>query len=164
MPEEIEVTTPKFLSDLGLSEDEATARLTRYEELERRDRESQIKAKVDGWQSDKKAPALVVAAKALLSAASETETVLNLSEDGKTVGLTAVDVIDRLMAASPALELADDQITDEDAGGERPKDDASDEVSLSQEERTLAAELYLSEGFSQEDAATEAKRRLGKSE
>lgn len=157
-------TTPKFLSDLGLSEDEAAARLARYDELESRDRENAINAKISGWEADNKAPSLVIAAKTLLSAASSTDTVLNLSEDGKTVQLTAVDLIDRLMAAAPALILSNDQVTDKSVEGQRPELDAADEnnnANLSQDEKTLMSELYL-DGMGQEAAAAEAKRRLGK--
>lgn len=162
---EVTPTVPKFLSDLGLSEEEAASRLSRYEELERRDRESAIKAKVDKWQEEKKAPGLVTLAHTLLSAANETATVLNLSEGGKNVELTAVDVIDRLMAAAPALTLSEDPVTDKDVQGDKPDDDATNEnVKLSQAEKTLVASLYLTEGLSGEEAVTEAKRRLGKSE
>lgn len=155
--------TPKFLTDLGLSEDQAVERLARFEELEKRDRENTVKSKVSDWESDKKSPAMVLVAKALLSAADETETVLNLSEDGKTVGLTAVDIIDRLMEAAPSLELAEDKVTDKDVEGERPETDAAgenDRANLSQAEKTLTAQLWLEEGFSENEAVAEAKRRL----
>lgn len=160
--EEVEVTTPEFLTKLGLSEDEAASRLARYEELERKDRQYQVDAKVAKWQEEKKSPAVVTAAKALLSGANVSETILNLSEEGKQVGLSVEDIVDRLVAASPELALAEDVVTDKDTQGDRPDDDAENEnaeAKLSQEEKALATSLFLS-GKSEEEAIKEAKKRL----
>lgn len=162
-----EAETPKFLTDLGLSEDQVRAMVARYEELEARDKKHTIDEKVREWESENKAPALVSAAKTLLSAADSEVAVLNLSEDGKTVGLTAVDIIDRLMDAAPALTLAEDPLTEEDVAGEAPAATAEDEnktANLSQQEKVLANQLFLDEGYSRAEAQAEAVRRLRKSE
>lgn len=156
--EETVETTPSVFERLGLSEEELVARLDQFEELQRRDREHQIQAQVDKWQDAKKSPALIAEAKTLLSAASETETVLNLSEDGKTVGLTAVDIIERLMEVAPSLELAEDQVSEEQQTSKGPEMDATEEIKLSEEENTLAAQLFFA-GMSRADAAKEALRR-----
>lgn len=154
------IEAPKFLADLGLSEDEARARLARYEELEAKEREHTINEKVRGWNEANKAPALVKLAQTLLSQASDTETVLNLSEDGKTVGLTAVDIIDRFMETAPALSLSEDPVTEKDVQDDKPAIDAEAEVGLSAEEKLLANQLWLDEGFTKEEAEAEAKKRL----
>lgn len=162
-----EVSTPTFLSDLGLSEDEAKARLERYEEMDRRDRETTVNAKIKSWEDGKKSPAVVLAASALLSAAQGGGAILNLSEGGKDVQLSAEDIIDRLVAASPEMKLAEDQVTDADVQGDKPDLDATDEnknASLSQEEKVLASQLFLSGQFGRDEAAVEAKTRLAKSE
>jgi phage I-like protein len=163
---EVEATTPTFLDDLGLSEDEAKARLTRYEELEKRDRENTVNAKIQAWEGANKSPAVVSVAATLLSAAVNQggTPVLNLSEDGASVQLSAEDIIDRLVAASPEVKLAQDVVTDKDVAGVKVEADAGNEnvmANLSQDEKVLATDLFLSQGFSRDEAVAEAKKRLG---
>ena len=146
-----------FLQELGLSEDEVKARLNRYEDLEREAKTNRIDQKVRDWEGEKKSPALVKAAKEILMA-DEGVTVLNLSEEGKEVALTASDIVDRLVAAAPTVALADDPITDKDAEGTAPPDDTTEE-NLSDEIKSEARRLFLYERFSEEDAVAEAIRR-----
>lgn len=146
-----------FLQELGLSEDEVKARLDRYDELEREAKSNRIDQKVRDWEGEKKAPALIIAAKEVLMA-DEGAVVLNLSEEGKSVSLTASDIVDRLVAAAPSVALADDPITDKDVEGEAPPVDATEE-NLSDEIKSEARRLFLYERFSEEDAIAEAIRR-----
>jgi hypothetical protein len=150
-------TADTFLEKLGLSEDEVETRLARYDELEREGKKNRIDQKVREWEEAKKTPALVTAAKAILMA-DEGSVVLNLSEEGKEVSLTASDIVDRLVAAAPNVALADDPITDEAAEGTAPPDDATEE-NLSDEVKAEARHLFLRERFSEEDAIAEAIRR-----
>src|SRR5574342_1040951 len=154
----IEENADTFLSELGLSEDEVKARLSRYEELERENKKNRIDQKVREWEDNKKSPALVTAAKAILMA-DDGAVVLHLSEDGNDKALTAADIVDRLVAAAPIVSLADDPITDEDANGEAPPDDTTEE-NLSDEVKAEADRLFLYERYSEEDAVVEAKRRI----
>src|SRR3970040_1787503 len=147
-----------FLSELGLSEDEVKARLARYEELEKENKESRVDQKVREWEDAKKAPAVITAAKAILMADDGT-IALHLSEDEKDVSLTASDIVDRLVEASPLVTLADDPITDEATGGTAPPDDATEE-NLSDEVKSEARRLFLYENYSEADALAEAKRKL----
>jgi hypothetical protein len=146
-----------FLEKIGLSEDEVETRLARYNELEQESKKNRIDQKVREWEEKKKTPALVTAAKAILMA-DEGTVVLNLSEEGKEVSLTASDIVDRLVAAAPNVALADDPITDEAAEGTAPPDDATEE-NLSDEVKAEARHLFLRERFSEEDAIAEAIRR-----
>jgi len=93
--------------------------------------------------------------------ADEGAEVLTLSEDGKSVALTAADIVERLVAASPTVELADDPITEEATSGESPPDDATEEL-LSDEVKSEARRLFLYENYSEADALAEAKRKLEK--
>jgi len=147
-----------FLEKLGLSEDEVEARLARYDELERDVKKNRIDEAVREWEEAKKSPALVKAAKAILMADDGT-VALNLSEDGKEVSLTASDIVNRLVAAAPTVALADDPITDEDAEGVAPPDDATEE-NLSDEIKSEANRLFLYERYSEADAIAEAKRKF----
>jgi hypothetical protein len=149
--------TDTFLSELGLSEDEVKARLSRYEELERESKENRIDEQVRTWESEKKAPAVVAAAKEILMA-DEGSVVLNLSDDGKDVSLTASDIVERLVAASPELNLTDEVITEEDTAGEAPADDATEE-NLSEAVKSEARRLFLYENYSEDDALAEAIKR-----
>lgn len=149
--------TDTFLSELGLSEDEVKARLSRYEELEKENKRARIDEQVRKWEEDKKAPAVVAAAKEVLMA-DEGAVVLNLSDNGKDESLTASDIVERLVAASPQVNLADEQITDKDTVGDPPADDTTEE-NLSEEVKSEARRLFLYENYSEEDALAEAIKR-----
>jgi hypothetical protein len=148
-----------FLSELGLSEDEArrifAEHATQREEL----RQNRIDAQVREWEENKKSPAMIKEAKALLSQASSEQPVLKLSEEGKEVSLSTEDVIRRLMEAAPQVLLADDVVNDKDVTGDKPEDDTKVE-NLSAEEKRVAAQLFLDEGLSRDEAAAEAQRRV----
>lgn len=153
-----DTNTDTFLSELGLSEDEVKARLSRYEELEKANKQSRIDEQVRKWQDDeKKSPAVVAAAKEILMA-DEGVVVLNLSDDGKNESLTASDIVQRLVAASPELNLTDEVITEEEVSGDAPADDATEEL-LSDEVKSEARRLFLYENYSEEDAVAEAIKR-----
>jgi len=146
-----------FLQELGLSEDEVKARLSRYDELEQEAKANRIDQKVRDWEGEKKSPALIAAAKDILMA-DEGAAVLNLSEEGKEVALTASDIVERLVEAAPTVALADDPITDKDAEGTAPPDDATEE-NLSDDIKSEARRLFLYERYSEDDAIAEAVRR-----
>lgn len=150
--------TDTFLTELGLSEEGLKDKLARLAELEREGRERSISDQVKAWEEAKKSPALITQAKAILMA-DEGDTVLTLSEDGNSVGLSASDIVNRLMEAAPALALADDPVTEEEAMGERAPDDATEE-NLSEEVKSEANRLFLYERYSEDDALAEAKRRF----
>lgn len=164
---EVEVTEKdtSFLTEMGLSEDEVKARLKEYESLKTEQKKNRIDEKIRKWQEDGVSPALVLAAESIL-AADEGVAVLNLSEDGTERSLTATNIVERLIAATPIVKLSDDKVTDKDVEGDRPADDTEDEnkeAEMSLAEKSLAYSLYFEEGFSKEDAAAEAKIRLAKS-
>lgn len=146
------------LSTLGLSEDELKARLSRLDALEAKDREREVADRCKTWQEEGKAPALVSEARAIMMS-DKGGTVLHLSENGKEEELTATDIVERLIAATPAVNLSQDPVTDGAASTDRP-DDSGEESNLSQEERVLASQLFFDEGLSEEEAVAEAKKRL----
>ena len=164
--EDTEMTTVEtentFLQDLGLSEDELRTRLEEYEVLKASERENSVDKKVREWEEAKKSPAMITTAKAILLA-DDGEIALNLSENGKSVSLTASEIADRLMAAAPSVTLTDDPVTDADTSGEEPND-SEDEEELSDEVKVEANRLWLYEDYGEEDALAEAKKRLSAKE
>jgi hypothetical protein len=150
--------TDTFLSELGLSEDDVRAKLSRLVELESESRTNEIDQKVRVWVDEKKSPAVIKEAKAALLADSGNTYDLNLSEGEGTESVTLSDIVERLVNASPTVNLADDPITDGDTEGAAPPDDASLE-NLSEEVRTEANRLFLYERYSEKDAIAEAIRR-----
>jgi len=163
--EDTEMTTVEtentFLQDLGLSEDELRTRLEEYEVLKASERENSVDKKVREWEEAKKSPAMIKTAKAILMA-DDGESVLNLSEDGKSESLTVSEITSRLIAAAPSVNLSDDPITDRDTSGEQPND--TEEEELSDEIKDEANRLWLYENYSEEDALVEAKKRLSAKE
>jgi hypothetical protein len=167
MPE-VEATDEKatFLDELGLSEEDVRAAVEENKRLKAEARQRDIDTKVQKWSDEKKSPAMVTEAKALLSA-SDDSVVLNLSEDGKDVGLSAADIVERLMEKAPTINLSQDVVTDQDVTGEKDAkdvEDENDEANLSQDEKSLATLLFYEEGYSEKDAVAEAKKRLAKGE
>lgn len=158
----VEVSEPTFLSELGISEDEAKARLAEYASLKTEQKRGRIDERCRKWQEEGVSPALVLAAKSILDA-DEGVAVINLSEDGNDKTLTASDIVDRLIAAAPHVDLTEDKVKDSDVEGQAPPADADGENSkakLSLAERSLATQLMLEAAMSEEDAIAEAKRRL----
>lgn len=151
-----------FLSEIGLSEDEVKARLARYEELERENKQNKIDQKIKEWEDAKKSPAVIKEAKAALLA-DEGLSTITLSEEGKNVELSLSDLVDRLVSASPEVNLADDPITDRETSVDEPNDTEEDEE-LSDEIKNEANRLWLYENYSEEDAVVEAKKRLSAKE
>lgn len=144
-------------SKLGFaSEEELVAALEERASLRAKDRERDVAELCQKWQSEGKTPALVAEAQAIMMA-DNGATVLNLSEEGKEVGLSASEIVKRLVDKSASVNLTQDQVTDKDTSEEKPDDK---EVTLSQEERRLASQLFLEQGLSSEEAQAEAKRQI----
>lgn len=148
-----------FLSELNMSEDEVKAALDEYNKLKGEARITKIDQKVKEWEEAKKSPAVIKEAKAALLA-DDGSFSLNFSEDGKNVEVSLSEIVDRIVAASPEVKLADDQITDETVGGTAPPDDASEE-NLSDEVKSEARRLFLYERYSEEDAIAKAIQTHG---
>lgn len=150
-----------FLSELGFSDvEEVKAALARANELEKESKINKVEQKVREWEEAKKSPAVISVAKAALLADEGTVTV-NLSEDGKTVSASLSEIVDKIVAATPEVNLADEIITDELTEGTAPPDDATDEL-LSDEVKSEARRLFLYENYTEDDALAEAKRLLEK--
>jgi hypothetical protein len=148
------------LATLGLSSaDELKQILAERETLRAKDRERDVADRCAKWQKDGVSPALVTEAKTIMMS-DKGDTVLNLSEEGKEVGLTATDIVERLIAKAPAVNLADDPVVDAAASDDKPDDKDPKTVELSQEEKKIARELWLYEEYSEADAVAEAKRRV----
>lgn len=156
--EEMSETTLDF-SELGFSSaDELKEALAEREALRAESRQRDVTDLCSTWQEEGKAPALVSEAKNIMMS-DKGGVVLNLSEDGKNVELSATEIVKRLVAAAPAVQLAQDPVSDEDTSRDRPND-TDDVVELSQEVKTLATSLYINEGLSYEKAVVEAEKRL----
>jgi hypothetical protein len=154
----VEETTPDtFLSELNMSEDEVKAALADYDKLKSDARVNKIDQKVKEWEEAKKSPAVIKEAKAALLADENIS--LNLSDDGKEVTVSLSELVDRIVAASPEVALADDVITDEDTNGEAPPDDTTEE-NLSDEVKSEARRLFLYENYSEDEALAEAQRKF----
>ena len=149
--------TDTFLSELNMSEDEVKVALAEYNRLKEEARVNKVEQKIKEWEDAKKSPAVIKEAKAALLA--DQNITLNLSEDGKEVEISLSELVDRLVAASPEVALADDVITDEEAGGTAPPDDTTDE-NLSDEVKSEARRLFLYENYTEDDALAEAKRKF----
>lgn len=163
--EKVEAKADTFLSELGLSEDEAKSRLAEYDQLRRDARERAVKDKIRTWEEGKKAPGMIKEAERILLA-DEGVVVLNLSSDGGPEGLTATQLVERLMEAAPSIELSQKQVTDRElaAGEKHPGTDADNEnedAKLSLEVRSEAARIFLAgEAESEEDALDKAKAKF----
>ena len=151
-----------LMDKLGLSEDEISARLADYDRMRAEEKKRNITDKCKAWEAEGKAPAVITVARELMMS-DDGGAVLHLSEEGSEVGLTATDIVERLVNAVPQLSLSDDPVSDQDTLGDKPKDDASDEneaANLSQALKNEAAAIFLSgEAASEEDALKLAKER-----
>lgn len=145
-----------FLSELNMSEDEVKATLADYAALKAKARENDINQKVKEWEDAKKSPAVIKEAKAALLADQNIS--LNLSDEGKEEVVSLSELVDRIVAASPEVVLADDPITEENTSGEAPPDDTAEE-NLSDDVKNEARRLFLYERYSEEDALAEAIKR-----
>jgi hypothetical protein len=144
-------------SALGFdSEEDLKVALSEAKALKAKSRERDVADLCKAWQEDGKAPALVAEAQTIMMS-DDGATVLNLSEDGKDVGLSASDIVKRLIDKSTSVKLDQDPVNDKDATGEK-----EEETNLSEEERLLASQLYFDGGYSMKDAEVEAKKRLAK--
>lgn len=161
----LEDTKPTFFDELGLSEDEVKARLDRLEAVEAEVKRNRIDSKLADWKAEGKSPAVLkIAEQALLSDSGAVA--FNFSEDGKETSLTLSEVVEQLVAASPEMKLADEQVSDADLAGDKPDNDASEEnkeASFSEEEKTQIGVLMFDHGYS-EEAAIAKVREAQKSE
>jgi hypothetical protein len=155
--EETNDVADTFLSELNMSEDEVKAILADYDKMKADERINKVDQKVKEWEEAKKSPAVIKEAKAALLADENIS--LNLSDDGKEETVSLSELVDRIVAASPEVALADDPITEEEVGGEAPPDDASEEL-LSDEVKSEARRLFLYENYTEDDALVEAKKRF----
>jgi len=146
--------TPKntFFEDLGLSEDEVKERLSRLEAVEAEVRKNRIDAKLAAWKEEGKSPAvLTVAEEALL--ADSGAVAINLSEKGKTTELTLSEVVERLVSASPNLELEKDAVDEEHLAGEAPPADTTEEnAEFTAAEKVEIGTLMFDSGKSEAEA------------
>lgn len=144
-------------TSLGFSsEEELKSALEERAELKSRERERDVADLCQKWQGEGKTPALVAEAKAIMMS-DEGSNVVNLSEDGKTVGLSASDIVKRLVDKAVGVKLTDDPVSDENMSEDAASEE--EEVELSQEERVIASQLFFS-GLSDDEAVKEAKRRV----
>ena len=149
---------------LGLSEAEIKAQLAENKRLQEERRESGIADQVKTWEEAGKDPALVKEAKDIMMA-DEGEAVLNLSEGGKDVSLSASDIVKRLVEKAPGKNLSEDPVTDQDQSkGRKPEDNTdpeNQEAQLSEDEKRLATQYFLEGSLSEEEAVAKAKKELG---
>lgn len=143
--------------ELGLSGEEVRERLERYDEMERRLHESDVDRTTEKWSRDGVPPAVIEEAKQVMLADDGGAALLLSQEGGEESKLTVSDVVERIVAKVPKLELEDASIA---GGHERPKQDASDE-NVSHEVKVRATELTLADvNLSYEDALKRATREL----
>lgn len=153
----LEEGTKTFFDELGMSEDEIRERLNRLDAVEAENKRNRIESQCEAWQKEGKSPAILKEAKAALLADSGDIT-LNFSEDGQSKSVTLSEVVERLVNASPSLNLDEDQITDEDLAGDKPAADAdaeNQEAKFSEDERAEIATKMFEEGKSEEVAIAE---------
>lgn len=148
------------ISELGFnSADELKAALKERAALKAKDRERDVAELCQKWQDDGKTPALVVEAQAIMLSDDGT-TVLNLSEEGKEVSLSASDIVKRLVEKSASVKLAEEPVTEEDASKEKPDNEDPNKAELSDEERFLASHFFFEESIPMADAVEKAKKQL----
>ena len=160
-----EVTTPEdtLVTKLGLSEDEITSRLEEYETLKAKDKQHEVDAQISKWQDDGVTPAVLSEAKAILMADSGA-VALNLSEDGVNKPVTATQLVERLIAVMPTVNLSDEPGNgDQGASGSRPdEEEANEYADLSLSEKAEIANMVLFSQVSEEDAVAQVRAKREK--
>jgi hypothetical protein len=147
-------------SELGFaSVEELKTHLAENASLREERRVAKIEDQAKAWQEEGKTPALVVEAKNILMS-DKSGAKLNLSENGKETELTASDIVERLVNASPSVKLSEDVVKDETTSEGGKPVEKDEEVELSQEVKALASHIYFYENKSEEDSIKEAQRRL----
>lgn len=149
-----EDTKTTFFEDLGLSEDEVRERLNRLESVEAENKKNSINAKCNAWQEEGKSPAIVTEAKAALLSDNGSYAI-NFSENGQTKTLSLSEVVERLVEASPSLNLSEDQVTDEAATDEAPEVNTAEEnlkATFSEEEKTEIGVMMFDQAKSEAEA------------
>jgi hypothetical protein len=149
-----EETKNTFFEDLGLSEDEVRERLSRLESVEAENKKNSINAKCNAWQEEGKSPAIVKEAKAALLSDNGTYAI-NFSEDGQTKTLSLSEVVERLVTASPSVQLSEDKVTDEDATDEAPEVDTEEEnlkATFTDEEKVEIGVMIFDQAKSEAEA------------
>ena len=152
--EEKKDETPTLAEKLGLSDDEISARLKAYEDLQKKDRERSIKEKITAWQNEGVNPAVLTEAEKVLMA-DEGTVALHLSEGGVDKGLTLSDVVDLIVNAQPIVKLSTDRVNDKDQSKDKPADSTEDENNksdLSQEEKLEVTALMFDEKVVESEA------------
>lgn len=150
-------------SELGFENaDELKAALSEAKELKAAARERNIADLCQKWQDDGKAPALVAEAQTIMMSDSGSA-VLNLSEGGKEVALSATDIVKRIVDKSASVKLDQEPVTEKQAseGAGSPAEENDDETKLSQDEQALAAGYFYDDGLSWEKAVEKAKAASG---
>lgn len=161
------VETPKvedsFLTKLGLSEDEVSARLSELENLRKESKRNAVKEQIRNWQEKGVVPAVLTAAEPFLLADNGV-VALNLSQDGVDKQFTATQIVEALVNATPIVKLAEGAGTGEKdlSEGGRPADDTKDEnehADLSLAERSEIFNLVTYDRVSEEDAIAQVRAR-----
>jgi hypothetical protein len=134
---------------LNLSDDEVQARLSKLEILEARDKVRTVDEKIREWQEAgfKEQPALLVVVRDIMLSDDE-HTALLLSEHeedgtpkGDRQGVTATEIVERLMGAAKPAEL---NLSEQHSmNGDRDRPDADTSKELSRKEKADAAREYL---------------------
>jgi hypothetical protein len=158
--EVVTVIDRTFFDELGLGEDDIREIVASHSALKAEQRKNSIDTKGKDWQDAGKSPALVKAAKEILFADDDTVSI-NFSEDGVTKTLSLSEVVDRLVEASPSIDLTD-KLNEEDVAGEAPDADASKEnerANFSDDVLALATQIWMDENLSEEEALKEAVKR-----
>lgn len=161
--EVVTVVDRSFFEELNLSEDDIRGIVADYSAVKAEQRKISINSKGKNWQEAGKSPALVKAAKEILFADDETVSI-NFSEEGVQKTLSLSEVVEKLVEASPSIDLSD-EINEEDVAGNAPDADASKEnerANFSDEILNEAARLFIDENLSEEEALKEAVKRSTK--
>jgi len=156
----VTIVDRSFFEELNLSEDEIKEIVADYSAVKAEQRKDSIESKGKDWQEAGKSPALVKAAKEILFADDNTISI-NFSEDGSQKTLSLSEVVEKLVEASPSIDL-EDKLTEKDVAGNAPDPDASlenERANFTDEQLALAATFYLEENMSEEEALKEAVKR-----
>lgn len=154
MPEVTEATPINFEETFGLSEDGIRAMIERNARLEADNKRNGVNTKVTAWEAEGKTPAVVKIAKDLLMSDDGTSSI-NFAEGDEVKSLTLSEVVDRLVAATPNIKLAEEKVKDKDASEEKPVDDTDLEnvfAGFSVDQKSDVHQLMFEEKMPQEAA------------